>query len=62
MKFLSQQLKAIWNDESAQGMAEYALLLVIIVAIAAAFRNKIAEAVNGKLDELKGSIGGFQGQ
>lgn len=53
--------RKLWNDESAQGMAEYALLLVVIVAIAFLFKDKIKGAVSSKLEQLGGDIQNFNG-
>jgi len=49
---VKKTLKALWNDESAQGSTEYILLLVVVVAIAVLFKGKIMELVKGKMDEL----------
>jgi Flp pilus assembly pilin Flp len=51
--------KNFWADESAQGMTEYILLLVVILAIAGLFRKQIEEAVKGKLTTVGGDIQGF---
>ncbi len=52
-KALSQRLKSLWNDESAQGSTEYILLLVVVVAIVLVFKKPILAAVSGKMDELQ---------
>ena len=54
-------IKKLWKDESAQGMSEYMLLLVIIVGILIIFKDKIRGIVQGKMDDLGGQIGGFNG-
>ncbi len=51
--------KKLWNDESGQGMTEYILLLVVIVAIALLFGDQIKTAVTAKIGELSEGIGGF---
>lgn len=51
--------RRLWKDEAAQGMAEYALLLVVIVAIAFLFKDKIKGAVSGKLEQLGNDIKSF---
>lgn len=53
--------KKLWADESGQGMAEYVLLIVVILAIAAVFKEKIKGAVSSKMDEVSGNISGFKG-
>lgn len=54
-------LKSLWKDESGQGATEYILLLVIVVAIAVLFKDKIKGALDGKLTELGGQLGSFSG-
>ncbi len=53
--------KNLWQDESAQGMTEYILLLVVIVAVVAIFKDKIKTALQGKLESLGSDIGNFNG-
>lgn len=57
-----KHLKNLWKDESAQGMTEYILLLVVIVAIVVIFKDKIKSALGSKLEELGGSILNFKGE
>lgn len=52
-------VKKLWNDESGQGATEYILLLVVVVALAMAFKDQIGEAVSGKMGEVQGSLGDF---
>lgn len=47
------------NDESGQGMAEYVLLIVVVVGIAFMFRGKITGMVQGKLDNVSSEFQGF---
>ena len=59
---LQQMKKAaiqLWKDESAQGATEYILLLVVVLAIAGLFRERIMEAVSGRLDAVSNSLGNF---
>ncbi|MEQ1663882.1 MAG: Flp1 family type IVb pilin [Bdellovibrionales bacterium] len=51
----------IINDESGQGMTEYILLVVVVIAIAALFKDKIKTAIEGQMTTLSGLIGGFTG-
>jgi Flp pilus assembly pilin Flp len=55
-KNLAQRL---WVDESAQGATEYIFLLVIIVALAVAFKGPLLAAVNTKMQSVSSSITGF---
>lgn len=52
-------LKKLWNDESGQGATEYILLLVIVVAIAMLFKDRISSIVSEKVNEVGGAIGQF---
>lgn len=52
-------IKSLWKDESAQGATEYIMLLVVVVAIALLFRQKIEGQVKGLLDKLAGDLGSF---
>ena len=59
MKNVSTTLKNLWKDESGQGATEYILLLVVVVALAMMFREKIRSTISEKLAELSSSIGSF---
>ena len=61
MKKMTSFIKKLWNDESGQGSTEYILLLMVIVALALLFRNKIYEAIGSKLEQLGQGIGAFTG-
>lgn len=52
-------LRRMIEDESGQGATEYILLLVVVVAIAMLFRDKIQAIVSAKVGELGSSIGSF---
>ena len=56
MKRVKNFAKQLWTDESAQGATEYILLLVVVVAVVLVFKQKILEAVNAKLDELRSGM------
>ena len=43
----------LWKDESAQGATEYILLLVVVVAVLAIFRQQIMT----KMEQLVGNVG-----
>lgn len=57
---LKTTLKNLWNDESAQGATEYILLLVIVVALALTFKDRIMKMVTGKLGEIESGMGGLK--
>jgi Flp pilus assembly pilin Flp len=54
------KLKKFWQDESAQGMTEYILLLVVVVTLAYIFKDKIKKAVAGKMDSVGSGIDDFK--
>ncbi len=54
-----KSFKKFMSDESAQGMTEYILLVVALIAVLILFKDKIYEIVDGKMESLKGDIGGF---
>ncbi len=55
MKKLGTKIKALWQDESAQGATEYILLLVAIVALVLLFKNKLM-GQGGVVDNLMGDL------
>ncbi len=59
MKKLKVQLSRFWQDESAQGATEYILLLVVVVALALLFKDRIMSVVSGKVEDLGGQISDF---
>ena len=50
------------NDESGQGMAEYVLLIVVVVGVAFLFKDKITGMVRTKLDSVGTEFNGFSSQ
>ena len=60
-----KNLKTIFNfiieDESGQGMTEYILLVVVIVALVILFRTQITQAVQGQIQNLSTQISSFTG-
>jgi len=65
MKKLTQAFKSnaqkFWRDEEAQGMIEYILILVAVVAIVTLAGGKIEEVISTKADSLGDDISGFNG-
>lgn len=65
MKKLAQAFKSnaqkFWNDEEAQGMIEYILILVAVVAIVSLAGGRIKNMVSDKADSLGSEISGFDG-
>ena len=49
------------KNQSGQGMTEYILLLVIIIAVAAVFREPIKKAIGQKMEDVNSKIQGFSG-
>ncbi len=60
MKNIMNKVKAGWKkflkSESGQGMTEYALLLLIVIALVTIFKKPITEAVQTKVQELSSKI------
>ncbi len=50
----------LWNDEEGQGMAEYVLLIVVVLGVAFIFKDKIKGMVSAKLGEVSDSMGNFK--
>lgn len=61
MQKIKSALKSFWADESGQGATEYILLLVVVVAIAMLFKERIKEAIGQKMAQLSEQIQGFTG-
>lgn len=57
---LAKRLKRKLGNQSGQGMTEYILLIVIVLAIATVFRDPITRAVQSKVDQVGTSISDFQ--
>lgn len=49
-------------NQSGQGMLEYVLILVIVLAIAGLFRNQIKSAIDGLVGKTSGEITNFGNQ
>ncbi|MCB0413850.1 MAG: hypothetical protein KDD50_05925 [Bdellovibrionales bacterium] len=62
MKKLKNKMMEIIKDESGQGISEYILLVVVVVAIAFIFKDRIKSAVQAKINDVGGSIEGFSGE
>lgn len=52
-------VKKLWKDESAQGMTEYILLVVGLVAVLFIFRDKFREVMDGAIGKMEGQINNF---
>ena len=53
---LKKVLVKLWKDESAQGITEYILLLVIVVTIVTLFKDKIKSVISTKVGDLSSQI------
>lgn len=53
-------IKKLWHDESAQGMIEYILLLVVVISIVFLFRNNIKSVIESKTQKLGDDISSFE--
>jgi Flp pilus assembly pilin Flp len=45
--------KRLWKDESAQGMTEYILLVVVVIGLVIMFKGRIKTAMEGKMAEVE---------
>lgn len=61
MKRLKKLMPKFTKNEEGQGATEYILLLVVVVAIAMIFKDKIQSTVKDKVTEVSGQIQGFTG-
>lgn len=61
MQKIKNFAKKLWQDEAGQGMAEYVLLIVVILAIAAIFKRQIKSAFETKMNDVSSGISGFNG-
>ncbi len=52
----------ILKNQSGQGMLEYILILVVVIAIAGLFKGKIVAAITSLTDSTSTSIQGFGNQ
>jgi len=59
MQKIKSTFKKLWADESGQGATEYILLLVIVVAVAFLFKDRIMGILRDKLDSIGQEIGRF---
>lgn len=62
MNKLKKLMPKFMRSEKGQGATEYILLLVIVVAIAMLFKDKIKTAIEAKTADLNSQIQGFTGQ
>lgn len=60
MKGFKKDLKALWNDESAQGMVEYILILAAVIGFVMLLRRRMGTSLNQGLDKVEGGISGFE--
>jgi Flp pilus assembly pilin Flp len=60
MKSLKKNLKAMWNDESAQGMVEYILILVAVIGFVMLVRTKLKGTLEQGLGTVDSGVSGFQ--
>ncbi len=53
--------KNLWNDESGQGLVEYALILALIAVVCILAVTALGTSVKGKLNEAVTGLGGTPG-
>ena len=57
MKSFRNFSKRLLKNDRGQGMVEYILLLVIVVAVITVFKKPLMDMVSQKTDELKAAVG-----
>jgi Flp pilus assembly pilin Flp len=62
MKKLKNFAKNFINDEGGQGMAEYILLLVVVIGLVIAFKGKISTLMGEQMDKVSSGMGGITTQ
>ncbi len=62
MKKLKSFFKSKAKDQSGQGMAEYVLLIVVVVGVAFMFKDKIKGMVETKLNDVGSQFQSFDGR
>lgn len=62
MKNIKAFAQRLWNDESGQGMAEYVLLIVVIVGVAFIFKKNIQDMVQRKMGAVSEDFNNFNSQ
>ncbi len=60
MKKFTRFSKRLLNNQRGQGMVEYILLLVVLVALITAFKEPLKTAVMGKVNALTAAIAEIQ--
>ncbi len=56
MEALIVILRMIWGDRRGQGLAEYALILALIAAVAIALLTLLGQQISGVLNTLQAAI------
>jgi Flp pilus assembly pilin Flp len=62
MKALKKNLTAMWNDESAQGMVEYILILVAVIGFVFLVRGRLQGSLEKGLGKVDDGVGAFEGR
>ncbi|MBQ0134323.1 MAG: Flp family type IVb pilin, partial [Clostridiales bacterium] len=50
-----------WNDESGQGMVEYALIIALIAIVMVVALTNVADGIKAKFQEVADTLGGGGG-
>ena len=59
MKKFSNFCKTFLKDESGQGMAEYILLLVIVIGVVLLFKGQFTQIISGKISDISSGMSGI---
>ena len=58
MKSLKKFSKRLMKNQRGQGIVEYVLLLVVVVAVVLMFKGPLLQMVKGKISELEDGVSG----
>jgi len=58
---MSQMFRSLWQDESGQDLAEYAMLLVLVAIVVMAVLTPFANAVSGGFTQVTNALFGGGG-
>lgn len=53
---MSQMFRSLWQDESGQDLAEYAMLLVLVAIVVMAVLTPFANAVSGGFTQVTDAL------
>lgn len=55
--YMTKKLKKLWNDESAVGVVEIILILVVLIALVVIFREQLTDLVGNIFSSINSKAG-----